>query len=310
MDFESTGFSAGRMVKKNGAVGPEYHVNDYLCSVRVVTDYMGRVLERNDYSGFGKRLDSSTGSTNRYRFSGKEEQGFAGLPWQDFGARMYDPDLARWTTQDPLADQYHGISPYAFCNNNPVNFVDPDGRKLYFANDVSEKFKQQFAEVVKFMNAKGTAGDLAKLEASSEIFYIDDADEQGKSRFSPKEMTIYWDANSIIETTDNIYISPATILSHEANHAAEYNRVMQNDSNSERSKLNKAKEPNSDREYDNKEERRVITGIEQEAARKHGEIRQDQVTRKNHKYRDVITVQDGISPEALSNKLFEHNNLF
>ena len=47
MDFESTGFSAGRMVK-----------NDYLCSVRVVTDARGEVLERNDYSGFGKRLTS------------------------------------------------------------------------------------------------------------------------------------------------------------------------------------------------------------------------------------------------------------
>ena len=126
--LESTGLSAGRIVKNGSAIVPTYHVNDYLCSVRVVTDAAGEVLERNDYSGFGKRLESSTGSTNRYRFSGKEEQEFAGLPWQDFGARMYDPDLARWTTQDPLADQYHGISPYAYCNNNPVNFVDPDGK--------------------------------------------------------------------------------------------------------------------------------------------------------------------------------------
>jgi len=120
-------------VKKDGAVQPEYHVNDYLCSVRVVTDARGEVLERNDYSGFGKRLASSAvtpaaGSANRYRFSGKEEQSFAGVPWQDFGARMYDPDLARWTTPDPLADKYPGISPYVYCNDNPVNFVDPDGR--------------------------------------------------------------------------------------------------------------------------------------------------------------------------------------
>ena len=34
---------------------------------------------------------------------------------------------ARWTTPDPLADKYYSTSPYAFCNNNPVNFVDPDG---------------------------------------------------------------------------------------------------------------------------------------------------------------------------------------
>ena len=46
----------------------------------------------------------------------------------DYGARFYDPDLSRWTTPDPLAEKYYGISPYAFCNNNPVNFVDPDGR--------------------------------------------------------------------------------------------------------------------------------------------------------------------------------------
>ena len=92
-----------------------------------MTDAAGDVLERNDYSGFGKRLESSTGSLNRYRFSGKEEQTLTVPGWQDFGARMYDPDLARWTTPDPLADQYPGISPYAYCAGDPVNFVDPEG---------------------------------------------------------------------------------------------------------------------------------------------------------------------------------------
>ena len=144
VDFESTGFSAGRMVKKDGAVQPEYHVNDYLCSVRVVTDAHGEVLERNDYSGYGKRLVSSLTSpaaeiANRYRFSGKEEQGFAGVPWQDFGARMYDPDLARWTTPDPLAEKYPGISPYVYCNSNPVNFVDPDGMAWGKVGKVAKK---------------------------------------------------------------------------------------------------------------------------------------------------------------------------
>ena len=41
---------------------------------------------------------------------------------------MYDPYLARWTVPDPLADKYPGISPYVYCNSNPVNYVDPDGR--------------------------------------------------------------------------------------------------------------------------------------------------------------------------------------
>ncbi len=165
VDFESTGFSAGRMVKKDGAVQPEYHVNDYLCSVRVVTDARGEVLERNDYSGFGKRLASSAGSANRYRFSGKEEQGFAGVPWQDFGARMYDPDLARWTTPDPLAEKYPGISPYVYCNDNPVNIVDTDGEAIGFVMDVISVGCGVYNLVnnLKSGNTKAAWGDVAGI---------------------------------------------------------------------------------------------------------------------------------------------------
>ena len=52
----------------------------------------------------------------------------------DFGARQYSPTLRRWMTPDPLSEKYYGVSPYAFCNNNPVNFVDPDGRKILGAS--------------------------------------------------------------------------------------------------------------------------------------------------------------------------------
>jgi len=40
-------------------------------------------------------------------------------------------DIQRRTTPDPLAEKYYDLSPYAFCNNNPVNFVDPDGMDWY-----------------------------------------------------------------------------------------------------------------------------------------------------------------------------------
>ena len=39
-----------------------------------------------------------------------------------------NPSLRRWMIPDPLSEKYYGISPYAFCNNNPVNLVDPDGQ--------------------------------------------------------------------------------------------------------------------------------------------------------------------------------------
>ena len=163
--FEGTGFSAGRIVKNGSAIVPTYHVNDYLCSVRVVTDASGEVLERNDYSGFGKRLESSTGSLNRYRFSGKEEQSQTVPGWQDFGARMYDPDLARWTTPDPLADQYPGISPYAYCAGDPVNFVDPEGEAIDVLWDVASigLGVKSLIDNVKSGNVRGAIGDGAGI---------------------------------------------------------------------------------------------------------------------------------------------------
>lgn len=51
-----------------------------------------------------------------------------GLDWYDYGARHYDAALGRWTTMDPLTEKYYDVSPYAYCHNNPVNRIDPDGR--------------------------------------------------------------------------------------------------------------------------------------------------------------------------------------
>ena len=77
----------------------------------------------------GEPTRSAT-SSNRWRFSGKEDQSFlnAGIPLLDFGARMYNPTTARWTAADPLAENYYGISPYAYCLGNPVIHVDDDGQ--------------------------------------------------------------------------------------------------------------------------------------------------------------------------------------
>jgi len=54
----------------------------------------------------------------------------SGLNQYDYGARYYDPAIARFTTMDPMCEKYYSISPYAYCANNPVNRIDPDGRSF------------------------------------------------------------------------------------------------------------------------------------------------------------------------------------
>ena len=128
---ESVGYSGGRFVADaSGVLRPQIHVVDHLGSVRAIVDKSGNVVERDSYYPYGERWNDGSveQADNRYRYNGKEEQAGFGLPYLDYGARLYDPATGRWVTQDPLSEKYHGISPYAFCAGNPMRYVDPDGR--------------------------------------------------------------------------------------------------------------------------------------------------------------------------------------
>jgi RHS repeat-associated protein len=70
-----------------------------------------------------------------YKYSGKEQETMMGLAQYDFHARTLDYTCARFTTQDPLAEKYYNISPYAYCAGNPMRFIDPDGCDWYEYQD-------------------------------------------------------------------------------------------------------------------------------------------------------------------------------
>jgi RHS repeat-associated protein len=78
----------------------------------------GRNYNSSNYSyGFGgKRKDDEIAGNGNY---------------YDYDARMYDPRLGRTPSTDPLANKYPFASPYVFCLNNPILFVDKDGREVF-----------------------------------------------------------------------------------------------------------------------------------------------------------------------------------
>lgn len=84
---------------------------------------------------------SATGDdVQRYKYNSKELERLLALDWYDYGARWYDPVLARWHAVDPLAEKYPDISPYVYCNNNAVNAVAPDGMDWYLDWDKTWQF--------------------------------------------------------------------------------------------------------------------------------------------------------------------------
>lgn len=98
----------------------------------------GALLEENHYYPFGKlitdlsgRVQHSSPKNNNYKYNGKELITDLSFDVEDYMARMYDPQIGRFTTVDPLAYKLAGWSPYNFCLGNPINFIDLDGAFPY-----------------------------------------------------------------------------------------------------------------------------------------------------------------------------------
>ena len=104
-----------------------YYLKDHQGNNRVVINQSGTVEETNHYYPFGG-VFASTGNAQPYKYNGKELDTKKGLNWYDYGARHYDAALGRFTTVDPLAEKHYSINSYAYCGNNPINRIDPDGR--------------------------------------------------------------------------------------------------------------------------------------------------------------------------------------
>ncbi|MCK4766075.1 MAG: RHS repeat-associated core domain-containing protein [Candidatus Aminicenantes bacterium] len=112
-----------------------YHQSDQVNSTRIVTDGDGSVVYSAAHGPFG---DVQKTWVNTYdpkqKFSGKERETYSDLDY--FGARYYDSHSYRFVSVDPIRNRDAAIANpqlwnlYAYCRNNPITYLDPDGRKI------------------------------------------------------------------------------------------------------------------------------------------------------------------------------------
>jgi len=120
--------------------GYRYYYKDHLGSTRVVVNEAGDVQDATDYFPFGLHMPGrsfTTGTGTKEGFTGHERDDEVGLDYMV--ARRYDPALGRFMSADPHADNYPGISPYVYVANNPLLFIDPDGRDYVLIFDEKNK---------------------------------------------------------------------------------------------------------------------------------------------------------------------------
>ncbi|MDZ4203489.1 MAG: RHS repeat-associated core domain-containing protein [Bacteroidales bacterium] len=186
---------ADGVININGTTNTfHYHLSDHLGNVRSVitpgANNQPQVLQANDYYPFGM-VYSTAPNANKYLYNGKEQQDMPGK-WLDYGARFYDAQLGRWHVVDPMAEKYRRWSPYSYCVDNPIRFIDPDGMRIgdyynydgtYLGSDGINDDKTYVVHSIDHVTA-------AKGLTSEQLLNIRDGEHLGSSQPTAFELPI------------------------------------------------------------------------------------------------------------------------
>lgn len=153
-----------------------YLHTDHLGSVIAGTDANGDLLWRESYEPYGLKRLLPSANNQRLWYTGHAHDDELDLSY--FGARWYDPYAGRFLAIDPVDwvedNPVHSFNRYAYANNNPYKFVDPDGEAAIWLGFVAVDFVLNYqdsgslqdalaATVAGMVNPLKKAGTVAKL---------------------------------------------------------------------------------------------------------------------------------------------------
>ena len=103
-----------------------FYTRDHLGSIREMMASNGSTISaRYSYDPYGRATQVSGSITCDFQYAGMYEHAISGLNFTKF--RAYDPNVGRWIARDPSGEG-SGINLYAYCDDNPIGKIDPDGR--------------------------------------------------------------------------------------------------------------------------------------------------------------------------------------
>ena len=142
-------------------------------SSNYITNIAGDVSQHMEYFAFGETfVEEHKNSINSpFKFNGKELDEESGLYY--YGARYYDPRLSIWASVDPLAEEYPNIGGYTYCANNPLNIIDPDGRRLiYLAYKNGKQLSYHYRNGNFYLNNKEIRYNPSKESISKTMYRL------------------------------------------------------------------------------------------------------------------------------------------
>ncbi|PSR52014.1 hypothetical protein AHMF7605_29125 [Adhaeribacter arboris] len=156
-----------------------------------ITHKHSPLIATTDYYPFGRIAQQFSRERiveQRLKYNGKEFQKEEGLDWYDYGARMYDANLGRWHMVDPIAEKYYAWSPYNYVLNNPLKFIDSDGREPIIVEQHTEMKFLEFSfgsdaviQGSQLKNDKGFSATLIEIRSTlAEVSFEGEKKVQGE----------------------------------------------------------------------------------------------------------------------------------